>query len=937
MTTLFISHSSKDKSWAYEMRDELRNQGYTALFLDSHPDDGISAGAEWEKELYRFLRQSRGLVVLCTTNWLASPWCVAEVMIARERDKKVFMLVTADITDQRQVMVAQDNSAMLRVPDFLKDTQFISLAGLTRDDGYKRLWRGLKEQLQPQDSFALPEQPYPGLHPFGEKDAAVFFGRDDEIQKGETALTRDARKDNKGFILVLGASGCGKSSLVRAGIVPRLTHTAGNGGSGGQWVIPPPVLPGKGLEGLALSLSNAFKVAGRPVCLASLRQRLALARDIGSEIKPAVRALSEISNELLDASNQPEGHVLLILDQLEEVFSTQEGSDARAALRLLLEASAADEGNSLVVLATMRSDFMDTFQNFPGAANRYNEIPLDPMSRVRFGEAIEKPADRFGLRLEPGLTERLVQDIRYEDALPLLAFTLAKLYERGSANGILTLGEYENLFPEVSVKEPDGRTITYRGVSASIKHEADKILENEGYAQLADDHPCMRDLRRAFYRLARVGDRGRFIGRIARRSQMPKSCEAVLQRFVSRRLLVAGNEDHEPTLSVAHEALFRVWDKLQGWLNESREALMLRVHIEEAAAEWNREHRAESHAWSEAHILETVRVIDRTGVSLDDVADPKTVCAFLGPIAMAELERLPGLAQAEDAAAGSGRYGDAWRLPLSHEARASVGVRLSILGDRRKGIGLQDNGTPDIDWCRIEAGEVTIEIEADLNDPNSDRKRLTRTVDAFWMARYPVTIAQFNRFLDDCVQDGHWRLPGSLPMTELASRPPPKRRARLLNHPMDTVNWWDAQAFCHWLSSCLGYAVRLPTDHEWQLAATGGKSERGYPWGSKWDPEAEPWRANTSEGGLGRTTAVGMYPAGASPAGVHDMAGTISEWCQNAFDNPDNLSPSQDTPCVIRGGSWDTTFDLALSTFRNWDYPLNRYNYNGFRVVCSKL
>src|SRR5262245_52271007 len=142
MTTLFISHSSEDKSWANEMRDELHNQGYTALFLDSHPDDGISVGAKWQKELYRILRQSRGLVVLCTTNWLASPWCVAEVIIARERDKKIFMLVTADITDLRQIMAAQGNGAILQVPDFLKDTQFISLAGLTRDDGYKRLWRG---------------------------------------------------------------------------------------------------------------------------------------------------------------------------------------------------------------------------------------------------------------------------------------------------------------------------------------------------------------------------------------------------------------------------------------------------------------------------------------------------------------------------------------------------------------------------------------------------------------------------------------------------------------------------------------------------------------------------------------------------------------------------------------------------------------------------
>jgi hypothetical protein len=258
MTTLFISHSSKDKLWADEIHKKLRDQDYKALFLDSHPDDGIPAGAEWEKTLYRRLRQSGGLVVLCTADWLASPWCVAEAMIARERGRKVFILATADVSDERQLKVAQGNGTALRIPDFLKDTQFISLAGLTMEEAYERLYRGLKEELRPQDSFALPERPYPGLEPFDEKDAAIFFGRDHEIQRVESALTRHRLENGEGFILVLGASGCGKSSLVRAGTVPRLKHTGGEAGSGGQWVIPPPVLAGKGLEGLVRSLSNAL-------------------------------------------------------------------------------------------------------------------------------------------------------------------------------------------------------------------------------------------------------------------------------------------------------------------------------------------------------------------------------------------------------------------------------------------------------------------------------------------------------------------------------------------------------------------------------------------------------------------------------------------------------------------------------------------------------
>ncbi len=204
-------------------------------------------------------------------------------------------------------------------------------------------------------------------------------------------------------------------------------------------------------------------------------------------------------------------------------------------------------------------------------------------------------------------------------------------------------------------------------------------------------------------------------------------------------------------------------------------------------------------------------------------------------------------------------------------------MRLAILGDRRKGVGLRDDGLPDIDWVPIDGGEVTIEIRANPDDPNSEVvNRLTRTVAPFRMARYPVTIAQFRSFLDECHREDGWHLPPGSPFDLGAwGWPPPKPRARHGNHPVDSVNWYDAMAFCHWLSARLKFEVRLPTEYEWQLAATGGDPDRKYPWGADWDPAKEPWRANTSESELGRSTAVGMYPAGASPAGVLDMAGTL--------------------------------------------------------------
>jgi formylglycine-generating enzyme required for sulfatase activity len=143
-------------------------------------------------------------------------------------------------------------------------------------------------------------------------------------------------------------------------------------------------------------------------------------------------------------------------------------------------------------------------------------------------------------------------------------------------------------------------------------------------------------------------------------------------------------------------------------------------------------------------------------------------------------------------------------------------------------------------------------------------------------------------------------------------------------------------AFCQWLSERLGYQIRLPTEFEWQCAATGGNAENVYPWGS-FGPKEEPWRANTFESGLGRSTAVGMYPAGASAADVFDMTGTIWEWCLNSFDDPrqNGFPVSKDDRRTIRGGSFYGSETYGRCKCRDWFYWLERGRHIGFRVMCS--
>jgi len=274
--------------------------------------------------------------------------------------------------------------------------------------------------------------------------------------------------------------------------------------------------------------------------------------------------------------------------------------------------------------------------------------------------------------------------------------------------------------------------------------------------------------------------------------------------------------------------------------------------------------------------------------------------------------------------------------------RAGAGRTLAALGDLRPGAGLRPDGLPDIAWCDIPAGRVTLEDGAETFD-----------VQPFRMAKYPVTTIQFQAFLD--APDG-WRNPRwweglDAPRDHRAE--PGKQAFKFDNHPRESVSWWDAVAFCAWLSARLGQptlhewlagkknwqgypGVRLPAEWEWQWAAQGPDG-REYPWG----PEYIPGYANIDEtwnkvgpNNLGQTTAVGMYPQGASPYGVLDMSGNVWEWCLNGYGDPKNTGLAGNADRVLRGGSWLFLQGDARCASRNRNYPFNRVSYNGFRVVC---
>lgn len=249
--------------------------------------------------------------------------------------------------------------------------------------------------------------------------------------------------------------------------------------------------------------------------------------------------------------------------------------------------------------------------------------------------------------------------------------------------------------------------------------------------------------------------------------------------------------------------------------------------------------------------------------------------------------------------------------------RLEIGDLLAKLGDPRPGIGLGDDNLPDIDWVEIPGGEFLY---------GEEKER--RTSDLFYISRYPVTNAQYQTFIEagGYESDRWWE--------NLRRQEPEKPQWDHPNRPRTEINWYEAVAFSRWLAAMRNLPIRLATEAEWEKAARGNDG-RKHPWGE----EYITGYANVNESSVGgkpleQTTTVGLYPQGASPYGVMDMAGNVWEWCLNKADRPDQVGAdaSGDTR-VLRGGSWIYDPLYARTDNRYGSFPDVRLNHWGFRLL----
>ena len=279
--------------------------------------------------------------------------------------------------------------------------------------------------------------------------------------------------------------------------------------------------------------------------------------------------------------------------------------------------------------------------------------------------------------------------------------------------------------------------------------------------------------------------------------------------------------------------------------------------------------------------------------------------------------------------------------------RAAAGRALGLVGDPRPGVGthVREDGVklPDIEWVHIPAGDFSYQ---------DGTKRLDYD---FWIARYPITYAQFQTFLDDPKGYGEAdRWFAGLAADE-DDRKVRDQYFKFRNHPREMVTWYQAMAFCRWLSWRMGggfdlknideWAVRLPTELEWEKAA---RAQTGwdYPWGPQYlegHANIDELYANAGPSFLRQSSAVGIYPQGDArhwEKPISDLSGNVWEWCLTAYENPldsaADESLSSNSARVLRGGSWNYDQGLARAVSRYDVSPGYRLSYDGFRMILVR-
>lgn len=414
--------------------------------------------------------------------------------------------------------------------------------------------------------------PYKGLKKFESEDKGRFFGRDQFL----TGLVNELEQTN--LVLLLGASGSGKSSVIRAGLIPWLAERQGNHFV--NLVFTPDQDP---FESLYASLLGKYKQ---------------------SEAQIARIAKEDTLTQLVRSLKQQDAYWFILIDQFEELFTTTESNKRDVFIKSLVQlVKTLDKAGdrSVKLVATMRADFLDRFSPYPDlikVTDRHRPM-IAEMQLDELRLAIEQPAAHHGVVFETGLVKQIIDDVQGQAGyLPLLQYTLNLLWEtevqnQGIEDRTLNISNYRKL----------------GGVRGALQQHVEQI-----YKSLSESEKLAAQ--RIFLKLVGIGEdeesgtEWKPVRRRATRSEFSDPLEqTVLTQLVNQNLLVSNRvaDSQESTIEIAHEALLTSWVTLNTWIKENRQAIALRNRLNDDVEQWKKTNSHED-LWSGSRLEQALEL-----------------------------------------------------------------------------------------------------------------------------------------------------------------------------------------------------------------------------------------------------------------------------------------------------------------------------------------
>jgi WD40 repeat protein len=594
VSRIFLSHSSKDnrqaqalRNWLVSREPQLTNE----IFLDTDPVTGLKPGVKWKDALVSANSRCEVVICLLSDRWEASPECRTEYRTAENMGKRI---MCARLQDRASQFTGEWEDARLFV-DGLPDDKLESIAVeggppvVLARIGLHQLLDAIRGAGIGADNFEWPppgqagRAPYRGWEPFEEADAGVFFGRDTQIVRALDMLRTMRNIGVDSLFVVQAPSGSGKSSFLRAGLLPRLrredrhfvlldTLRPERHALTGETGLAQSIYAGRCRLGLTQPPRGDIEIACTTTDPVTLRTLLTECRSAAAARLPHFGLEAEAPT------------LVLPLDQAEELFAADAGPEAEGLLELIAQLVRPDTKGQrlgLIVAGAVRTDRYEAMQMAPQLAEVTSEIfdDLKPMPDNQFRQVITGPAQRATagarrLSIAPDLVDELIDDAAEgADCLPLLALTLRRLYDRYGATKQLTRAHYHAI----------------GGLERIVRTAVEEVLSRD-----ADERSHqLATLRTAFIPwLATINpENDQPLRRVARYSDLPESSWPLVEKFVDKRLLIKDRRGGEDVVEVALESLLRQWGELASWLREERQHLVAADDIERAAVAWrNHQH-----------------------------------------------------------------------------------------------------------------------------------------------------------------------------------------------------------------------------------------------------------------------------------------------------------------------------------------------------------